>query len=93
MYIMIVSQCTWVYPNMGMSRNNYPVHVRTAGLCVWKRRFVYVKQAIEYLTIRNILLSVIHCLLIECKHLQCGSGGQLRARRPPINTKIFPSEL
>ena len=24
MYIMIVTQCTRVYPNMGMSGNNYP---------------------------------------------------------------------
>ena len=34
MYIMIVTQCTWVYPNMGMSGNNYPVHICTAGSCV-----------------------------------------------------------
>ena len=27
MYIMIVTQCTRVYSNMGLSGNNYPVHV------------------------------------------------------------------
>ena len=40
MYIfMIVTRCTRVYPNMGMSGNNYHVCVCAAELLVWFRLF------------------------------------------------------
>ena len=35
MYIMMATQCTRVYPNMGMSGNNYRVCVCAAELLVW----------------------------------------------------------
>ena len=58
----------------------YPVHVCTAGLCVWSRLFVCVyiyicgqKWAVySVLMLKNLLLCVMSCLLNKFKHLQCG---------------------
>ena len=76
MYIMIVTQCTRVYPNMGMSEKKYPVCICTSGLCLVQSVCVcivltkmgnLVPYHSKYLVECNY--TACKCLLIEFKHL------------------------
>ena len=84
-YVIIIMSLQTLYcPMQYATICYYPVHICTAGLCVWSRWFVYARISIfvyicqqknrlfSALLLKNFLLSVICCWLFEFKCLQCG---------------------
>ena len=72
----LISLSKWASQTIPARVNYYPVRV-----CVWSHQFVYIRilfifmstknRLFSGLPFKNLLLSVIYCLLFEFKHLQC----------------------